>query len=291
MRMNGPLARAAFYVGIYLLLFLVGYLDYVTGPEISMSLFYFGPIMLGGWYFYERRASAFILPVLAAAVWLAADLLAGTRTAGTWIPYWNMLIRLGMFLVISLTVSRLRGAHAREQALSRTDALTGAFNSRYFEELSRSEISRSARFGEPFSFVYLDLDNFKSVNDTMGHKAGDELLRTLSETVRVQIRETDVMARLGGDEFGILFPRTDADPCRAIMDKIASIVAQEVTARWPVTLSAGAITFRTPPANWDEMVKAADALMYRSKRGGKDRIAFDVVGSSPPQAPGSQERS
>ncbi len=276
--MGKRLVRAAFYVGIYLLLLVVGYVDYVTGPEISMSLFYFGPIMLASWFFYELTLSAVILPALAAGVWLAADLLAGPSTAGTWIPFWNAFIRLGMFLAISLTLSQLRKAHAHEQVLSRTDALTGAFNSRYFEELARSEISRSARFSEPFSFVYLDLDNFKSVNDTLGHDQGDALLRRLVETVRAHIRDTDVMARLGGDEFGILFPRTDATQCRAVMEKVSSILAREVSARWPVTLSAGALTFRTPPKTWDEMVKAADTLMYRAKHGGKDRVAFDSVG-------------
>lgn len=276
--MKRPFTRAAFYAGIYLLLFLVGYLDYVTGPAISMSLFYFGPIMLGSWYFYERRVSAFILPALSAAVWLAADLLAGDGRAATWIPYWNMSARLGMFLVISLTVSRLREAHAHEQLLSRTDALTGAFNSRYFEELVKSEISRSARFAEPFSFVYFDLDNFKAVNDTMGHDEGDTLLLTLTQAVRANIRGTDVMARLGGDEFGILFPRTGPAQCQAIMEKLSSLVTKSLSGRWPVTLSVGAITFRTPPAGWDEMVKAADELMYRAKKSGKDKIAFDVVG-------------
>jgi diguanylate cyclase (GGDEF)-like protein len=272
------LRRAAFYAGICLLLFLVGYLDYVTGPEIGMSLFYFGPIMLASWFFHQHKVSAIALPVLAAAIWLAADLLAGTRTAGTWIPWWNMFIRLGMFVTISLTLSRLRSAHAHEQVLSRTDALTGAVNSRYFGELAASEISRAARFSEPFSFVYLDLDNFKTVNDTMGHAQGDALLRKLVEAVRAHTRDTDVMARLGGDEFGILFPRTDASQCRTIMEKLSSIIAAEISARWPVTLSAGALTFQKPPTSWDEMVKAADMLMYRAKRGGKNHVAFDLVG-------------
>ena len=270
--------RAAFYVGILLLLLVVGYLDYITGPEISMSLFYFAPIMLAGWFFYRRRASAIFLPFLAAGIWLAADLFSGTRTAGTWIPFWNAAIRLGMFLIISLMISRLRSAHANEQELSRTDALTGVYNSRYFEELVDAEILRSTRFSEPFSFVYFDLDNFKSVNDTLGHGEGDALLRTVTATVRAHVRGTDVMARLGGDEFAILFPRTDSVQCRTILDKVVSIISKEVASRWPVTLSAGALTFRKPPAGWDDVVKAADALMYQAKRAGKDRVAFEVVG-------------
>jgi len=276
--MGNRLGRAALYVGILLLLALVGYLDYITGPEISMSLFYFAPIMLGGWFFYRARISAILVPILAAGIWLAADLLGGTPVAGTWIEYWNALIRLGMFLVVSIMISRLREANAREQVLSRTDALTGAFNSRYFEEAVHAEIVRAARYSEPFSFVYFDLDNFKTVNDTLGHDQGDALLRALTGAVRAHVRETDVMARLGGDEFAILFPRTGPDQCRSIVDKVVSVISSEIGSRWPVTLSAGALTFRTPPSSWDEVVKAADLLMYRAKNEGKDRVAFDVVG-------------
>jgi len=276
--MRPRLVRTTLYVGIYLLLFVVGYLDYVTGPQISMSLFYVAPIMLGSWYFYERKASAVILPCVAAAIWLAASFAGGNPTAGSWIPYWNMALRTGMFLIISLTVSRLRTAHAREQTLSRTDPLTGVFNSRYFEDLVKGEISRLARFSEPFSFVYLDLDNFKVVNDSHGHDQGDELLRTLTQAIRSNIRETDAIARMGGDEFGILLTRTDASQCRVVMDKLTSIVSQKVSARWPVTLSAGALTFLSAPESWDAMVKAADALMYRAKRDGKNKVAFDVAG-------------
>ncbi|HTZ50826.1 MAG TPA: GGDEF domain-containing protein [Spirochaetia bacterium] len=270
--------RAALYAGVLLLLVLVGYLDYITGPEISMSLFYFAPIMLGGWFFYRPRTSAILVPILAAGTWLAADLLGGAPTAGTWIEYWNALIRLGMFLVVSIMISRLREANAREQVLSRTDALTGVFNSRYFQELVHAEIVRATRYSEPFSFVYFDLDNFKAVNDTLGHDQGDALLRAVTANVRAHIRETDVMARIGGDEFAILFPRTDSDHCRAIVDKVVSVISTEIGSRWPVTLSAGALTFRRPPASWDEVVKAADVLMYRAKNGGKDRVAFESVG-------------
>jgi diguanylate cyclase (GGDEF)-like protein len=275
--MNRPIARAALYAGTWVLLLLIGYLDYLTGPEIGFSLFYFLPIVLVSWYFYEQTVSSILLPCLSAVVWLAADFFSAHRYSSSWIPFWNMFIRLGMFLTISLTVSRLRLAYAREQVLSRTDPLTGAVNSRYFQELASAEISRSTRFSEPFSLVYLDLDNFKGVNDIGGHHRGDELLRTLTQTIRANIRDIDVMARFGGDEFGILFPRTDADQCRVVMQKIHSIVRDKVFTRWPVTFSAGALTFRTPPAGWQEMVKAADALMYRAKRSGKDKIEFDVA--------------
>jgi len=184
---------------------------------------------------------------------------------------------VGMFLIISLVLSRLRRAHANEQVLSRTDSLTGVYNARHFGELVAREISRAARFSEPLSFAYVDMDNFKTINDTFGHHQGDEALRVLTRTVREHIREIDVMVRLGGDEFGILFPRTDSAQARAVMGKVTSFVRETVGGRWNATFSAGVVTFRTPPKNWEEMTKAADALMYRAKQDGKDRINFDVV--------------
>jgi len=275
--MRTPPVRTLLYVGLYILLLFIGWLDFITGPEIGFSLFYVLPIMLGSWYYYESRATAAILPILSGMVWLLADLLSRHVYSSPWILYWNSFIRLGMFLIIGQAVSRLRRAHSNEQVLSRTDPLTGVYNARYFAELVSREISRAARFSEPFSFAYLDMDNFKAVNDSLGHDQGNELLRSLTTAIRAHIRDIDIIARLGGDEFGILFPRTDSDQARAVMIKIHAIVQQDLSARWKVTLSAGLITFRTPPKSWEEMVRATDALMYKAKRDGKDKTAFDIV--------------
>lgn len=275
--MRDSLKTLSLYLSFYLLVFAIGFLDYVTGPEIGLSLFYFIPIMLMSWIFYKRTVSSFLVPCLSAVVWLLADFYAGHRYSRSWIPYWNMFIRLAMFLITSLTVSRLRKSNASERNLSRTDALTGVFNSRYLAELITKEISRSARFAEPFSFAYIDVDDFKLINDSLGHDQGDQLLRTLTQLIRGNIRDIDVMARLGGDEFGILFPNTDAAQVVTAMNKVYALFRKNISNRWQVTLSAGVLTFRKPPEDWDQVVKMADSLMYRAKRQGKDRAAFEIV--------------
>ncbi len=276
-RANPPLRAAALCAGACLLVFAAGYVDYLTGPEIGLSLFYLAPILLTSWLHYECRACAIAIPCLAAGTWIAADILSGHLYSRPWIPWWNMAIRLGIFLVVGIAVSRLRRANANEQRLSRIDALTGAVNSRYFAELAAREISRSARSAEPLTFAYLDVDNFKAVNDTLGHGQGDELLRTLAEAVRGRIRDIDIFARLGGDEFGLLLPRTDSAQGAAVVDKVQAIFRHAVARRWNVSLSVGVVTYRRPPRSWEDMVKAADALMYASKREGKDRSSFDLV--------------
>jgi len=278
--MNKRLTHFAVCLCIYFLVLVIGYLDYVTGPEIGFSLFYLIPIMLTSWFRYDRRISLILVPVVCAVVWLFADICSGHHYSGIWIPYWNMSTRFGMFLVISMALSRLRAANANERILSRIDPLSGVYNTRYFTELATNEISRAIRFSEVFSFAYLDVDNFKNVNDTFGHNQGDQLLRTLTKVIKDNIRSIDIIARFGGDEFGILFPRTDSAQSYAVMNKIYSVFRQNISAKWKVTLSAGVLTYVTPPTSLDEMVRAADALMYKAKKKGKDQVEYNLVTES-----------
>ena len=267
-------------LSMYLLVLVIGYLDYVTGPEIGFSLFYLVPIMLASWFHYEKKISLILVPVVCAVVWLLADIYSGHHYSGGWIPYWNMSTRLGMFLVISMALSRLRAANASERMLSRIDPMTGVYNTRYFTELVIKEVSRAARFSEKFSFAYLDVDNFKNVNDTLGHAQGDQLLKTLTKVITDNIRNIDIIARFGGDEFGIFFPNTDCAQSVDVMNKIYSVFRQNISAKWKVTLSAGVLTYLTPPGSLDEMVRTADALMYKAKKQGKDQAEYNVVAES-----------
>ena len=268
------------HLSIYLLALVIGYLDYVTGPEIGFSLFYLVPIMLMSWFHYDRRISRVLVPGICAVVWLFADIYSGHHYSVSWIPYWNMLTRLGMFLVVSMILSRLRAANANERTLARIDPMTGVYNTRYFSELVTKEISRATRFSEAFSFAYLDVDNFKRVNDTFGHDQGDQLLKTLTKVIKDNIRSIDIIARFGGDEFGILFPKTDSAQSLAVMNKIYTVFRQNISAKWSVTLSAGVLTYLAPPKSLDEMVKAADALMYKAKKQGKDQVEYDLATES-----------
>jgi diguanylate cyclase (GGDEF)-like protein len=278
--MNKWLISFVICLSIYLSVFVIGYLDYVTGPEIGFSLFYLIPIMLTSWFRYDRNISLILVPGFCALVWLLADIYSGHHYSVSWIPYWNMSTRLGMFLVISVALSRLRAANANERTLARIDPLTGVYNTRYFAELFINEISRANRFSEAFSFAYLDVDNFKTVNDTFGHYQGDQLLKTLTKVIKENIRNIDIIARFGGDEFGILFPKTDSAQSCVVINKIYSVFHQSISAKWKVTLSAGVVTYATPPNSLDEMVRAADALMYKAKKEGKDQAEYNLVSES-----------
>jgi diguanylate cyclase (GGDEF)-like protein len=252
---------------------LLGVADYATGFEISFSLFYLVPVSFAAWYAgkWAGLAAAFF----SAVAWDLANGLAGQVFSSPAILYWNTATRLGFFAVVTLLLSRLRQELDHERDRSRTDFLTGVSNHRAFYDKAGGEILRSTRSGRPFTVAYIDLDNFKMINDRHGHSVGDMVLRTVAKTIAVNLRGTDMVARLGGDEFVVLFPETDSDSARLAVGKIQKVLSGEMEqGRWVVTFSIGVLTFGTPPRSVEEMIKTADRLMYDVKTKGKDAARY-----------------
>jgi diguanylate cyclase (GGDEF)-like protein len=139
------------------------------------------------------------------------------------------------------------------------------------------EINRARRYEHPLTVVYIDLDNFKKINDLYGHITGDNLLRLVADTVKNNIRLTDTVARLGGDEFAILLPETGPELAEAITHKVQKINLEIMQKNgWPVTFSIGVVTFIDPPSTVDEILKASDHLMYVAKNNDKNNIRCEV---------------
>ncbi|MFN2455772.1 MAG: GGDEF domain-containing protein [Pyrinomonadaceae bacterium] len=261
--------------GFALILFL-GVIDYFTGFELSFSVFYLSPVALVTWYGSKR--AAVITSVASAATWEVANQLAGEHFSHPFIPFWNATTRLGFFLVVALLLAKLKESNSRESDLARTDFLTGAANQRAFYELAQIEINRARRYGDPFSVAYFDADNFKAVNDRLGHHIGSQLLVRVVEVLKQNLRATDVVARIGGDEFAILLPETGAEQAKAVLQKLRERLSAGMRASgWPVTFSVGLLTCADPPHTVDEMIKVADGLMYEVKEGGKDAIRHEVL--------------
>jgi diguanylate cyclase (GGDEF)-like protein/PAS domain S-box-containing protein len=173
---------------------------------------------------------------------------------------------------------KLEKALENEKNLSRLDFLTQIPNRRAFSEALQLEATRSRRYKRPLTLAYIDLDNFKQVNDQLGHETGDELLRLIAQTILATIRSTDTVARLGGDEFALLLPETGKDAAVEVMTKLSRILLEAVEARhWPVTLSIGLVTFAKPGESVAQMVKVADDLMYSAKTQGKNRVVTAYV--------------
>jgi diguanylate cyclase (GGDEF)-like protein len=261
----------------------IGLADYATGVEISFSVFYLIPVSLVSWHIGSRAGMFFSLA--AAAVWLAADRLTGPEPSYPEIPYWNAVSRLAIFAFVTSILTALRQTLERERALARTDFLTGLPNARSFDALLDTEIQRARRYRHPLSVAYIDIDNFKVVNDTWGHDAGDALLQALASSMKARVRSTDLIARLGGDEFAIVIPETGEEAASAVVRKIQA-TAGEVGRKlgWEITMSIGILTCVAAPGSVQELMKMADNLMYEVKRGGKNAIKQRVL-ADPAGAP------
>lgn len=252
---------------------LLGVLDTLTGYELSFSLFYLIPISLVSWF--AGRRSGIMMTLYSGFSWFTADSLAGHVYSHPAIQYWNGSIRLGFFLVSALLIAALREALEHEKELSRIDNLTGAVNRRYFDTLLQQEIDRTRRYGRPYTLAYVDLDNFKMVNDTAGHSEGDKVLQAVADAAREQLRNVDVVARMGGDEFAFLFPETDQSQARDCATKLQHALLDEMQRHgWPVTFSIGILTCDTAPQTRDELIRQADRLMYQVKNDGKNSIRY-----------------
>ena len=266
----------------------IGVLDYLTGYELSFSLFYFLPLSLVAWK--GGRWLGIIAAVASAAAWFGANGAANKALSNPFTAYWNVSTRILSFALFSFLLSLLTERIARLHASSRSDPLTGVANSRAFLELLKTEIARTRRYERPLTLAYLDLDNFKSVNDLLGHATGDKVLQIMVSTVNANIRVTDVLGRLGGDEFVLLLPETDMQGARTVVDRIRSGIAREMALReWPVTVSVGSHTSLGARIGADEFIRNADELMYESKAKGKNCASFDAETSCRSRVPHSGE--
>jgi len=248
---------------------LIGLVDYLTGYELSVSIFYLGPILGVAWF--AGRRWGYFLCVLSEAVALFTELHGGLLYSAAWIHAWNSLARLASFVIGVFLLCALRVALDNERRLARRDRLTDIANRNAFFETAAGEIARSRRHHRPLTLAYLDLDHFKDVNDLAGHEAGDEVLRRVARVLEQSTRSTDLAARLGGDEFVILFPELGKALAQEVVAKLRGRL-REAVAGTPVTFSIGVATF---DGHGEEtalsMLGRADANLYSAKRQGKDR--------------------
>ncbi len=268
------------FIGLSLVM-LLGAADFLTGPDLSFLIFYLIPVFLITW-FVGGTAGA-LISVISAVVWFLEDVLARSSYIHPLIPYWNAAVKLGFFLILTYLLSKMKNGLEREKALARRDELTGAANRRAFLESAGIELSRARRYRRPLTFAYIDIDDFKRVNDRLGHSAGDALLRSATKTVEDHLRAFDFFARLGGDEFGLLLPETGYEAAEIVLRKIQKGLLETMQKNgWPVTFSIGAVTWLSPPSATDEMIRLADGLMYSVKSGGKNQIRHERFGEAPP---------
>jgi len=258
----------------------LGYIDYVTGPYISFQIFYLMPISIVIWF--VGRGAGMVPFALSIVLWVFDDILGSRSYIHPLIPYWNLAAKIIFFAVFIHILSYLKEILDREKMLARIDDLTEVANKRYFYESAAKEISRSNRYKYPFSVAYIDLDNFKRVNDLFGHAAGDDLLRATAQSLKNSVRIADTVARIGGDEFAILLPETDYISAENVIQRVQKGVLGIVEkGRLPASLSIGMVTCANPPCvSLESLVMKADSLMYLAKKDGKNQLRHEIFKGS-----------
>jgi len=249
----------------------IAYVDGVTGFQLHVFPLYFVPVLaislrLGRW-------PGLAMAAVCAAAWHVSNTLAGLHSDPPAIDAANLFVMAIAFGVVALLGAAQRSWLHRERALSRTDDLTGLLNGRGFYEAAAVELARSSRYQHPLTVAYLDLDDFKQVNDRFGHSRGDAVLVEVARAMRRACRSTDLVGRLGGDEFVVLFPETGRDAAEAALVKVQSRVREAASDKGhAVTVSVGAVSFPQPPRDVEVLVHEADRTMYAAKTGGKDAL-------------------
>lgn len=257
------LAAAALTGGVYVL-------TVRTPPELQLGILYVVPVLLVarqegiGWGVVFALATS-LLHFGVGLEQLPPD----TSLA------FRVLNEVAYLAVVGLGItglSQLRRTQEQLELLATHDSLTNVLNARAFAAELAQELGRNRRYGRPLALIYLDLDDFKRVNDAHGHATGDAVLRLVADAMRSAVRRADLVGRLGGDEFAVLMPETDGAVAHAAATRLVTGIRTVFRGTPSVTASIGVVAVAGTEAGSDDLLRKADQAMYEAKRAGKDRV-------------------
>ena len=265
--------KAFWLVTGYLLIALIGAIDAQFKPEIIFAPLYLIPIAILSWFI--GKWNGLTASVLSTIMWLAANIYSGGLYDSAFPYYWNSIICLSTFLLISSLISYLRVELEQNRSFYQLDTLTGIANSVGFREAAQKEIDWANRFDRPFSLGYLDVDDFKLINEQMGYTVGDQVIREIAKNIQSHMRRSDLVARVGGDEFVLLLSAAGQEAAREAINRIQQQLKNAMeTKGWPLTFSIGVLACTDHPKTVDEILQLTAELRDFVKNNGKNGICF-----------------
>ena len=240
----------------------------LTPNTVRLGILYLVPILLATWYQGIWWGIAFLV----ASMLLRIPVEMGQQVNATVL---SSLVNQGSFAAVAgiamAAFRNIRRTQSQLEDLAIHDPLTRVLNARTFSDRLGQELRRNRRYGRPLSLLYLDLDDFKVVNDSHGHQTGDAVLRLVAEAIRGAVRQADIVGRLGGDEFAVLMPETGADVAEAAAGRLAKSLREAFHGNPSVTASIGIVSCSDAGAGPDDVLHKADRAMYEAKKLGKDQ--------------------
>ena len=269
--LGSPAVRRALRLTGYILLTLVVYwVNAVTPGAARLGILYIIPVLLVTWT--EGLAWGILFAVVTT----------GFREAIAWVQMpadtpmlWRIVTALAYLAVLGVAMAGLQTLRRREAQMARLiiqDPLTNVLNARAFAERLGQELDRNRRYPRPLALMYMDLDNFKVINDTHGHQTGDAVLKLVADAMRTSVRQADIVGRLGGDEFAVIMPETDAHLADAAAKRLVVGLRNVFKGTPNVTASIGVVSCTATEASTDDLLRRADQAMYDAKKSGKDRV-------------------
>ena len=244
------------------------YFPVETGRYLSLDVLYCLPIIQVARLaaIHATRSSdtqiSTLVGIVVAFVWTATETIISGQDFPSYVFLLNTFTRSVVFTVIGRVIIKLW----REKEYARKDMLTGLANRVELMERLEVEQDRSERSGMPYSLLFIDVDNFKNLNDNHGHQVGDEALKVLGKLLIANFRKADTAARLGGHEFVMLLPNTDERSCDILIKRIEVSTQQAFEKRsWPIAVSIGQTTQIGTTRTVDEVIHLADENMYKAK--------------------------
>ncbi len=276
------LVAGAYFIGL-IAVGTIAWLDRSTHTTMSFYLLYFPSIMMVAWF--AGRIAGILMSLVCTGAWTLAAwpalaiLPLPVRISSIAIHIFTMSFVAWMTVALGQAKYRRDAVHKKqgekldvEMDLARHDHLTGALNSRGFQEKFSEERAKILRYGRTTSLLHLDLDHFKEVNDTYGHQFGDEMLKRVVSIINDNVRDVDSIARTGGDEFIVLLPETGTKRAETCALRILAQMKKRL--RGPLTGSIGIVSFGQVSESNVEISKMADDAMYEAKSLGRDRVVM-----------------